>query len=173
MEHPERVRRVALLCCHCLRNIAFYRAGWQHGALRISRQFWIGANANALDVAVLDWCKLFADRKSNHHWRRVVTDHGAFLKDLYAALQVTDKEYRAVVKSVLRYRNKFVAHLDEERVMNIPRMRLLRKSSAFLYNRLRSDAVQQLPLGDAPANAAHHYAFMYRQAIQEHDSHAK
>jgi hypothetical protein len=173
MEHPERARRVALLCCHCLRNIAFYRAGWQHGALRIQRQFWIGANANALDVAVLDWCKLFADRKSNHHWKRVVADHGAFLKDLYAALQVTDKEYRAVVKSVLRYRNKFVAHLDEERVMNIPRMRLLRKSSAFLYNRLRSDAVQQLPLGDAPANAAHHYEFMYRQAIQEHDIHAK
>jgi hypothetical protein len=172
MKHPEHVRRVALLCCHCLRNIAFYRAGWQHGQLRIRRQFWIGANGNALDIAVLDWCKLFADRKSKHHWKRVVSDHGAFLKGLYAALAMSEKEFRDYVRATLRYRNKFVAHLDEESIMQIPRIRVLRKSSAFLYNHLRADALHSLNLPDAPATASDHYAFMYRQAIQEHEKHA-
>lgn len=163
---------MALLCCHCLRNIAFYRAGWQHGQLRIPRQFWIGANGNALDIAVLDWCKLFADRKSLHHWKQVVSDHSDFLKGLCAGLGMSEKEFRAYARSTLRYRNKFVAHLDEERIMHIPRARVLRKSCAFLYNHLRANAIHRLNLPDAPANAANHYAFMYRQAIQEHKQHA-
>lgn len=44
---------------------------------------------------------------------------------------------------------------------------LLRKSAAFLYDRLRHDVVHQLHLGDAPANAADNYAFMYREARQQ------
>jgi hypothetical protein len=172
MKHPERLRRVALLCCHCLRNIAFYRAGWQHGQLRIPRQFWIGSNGNALNIAVLDWCKLFAERKGEHHWTRVVSDHGAFLNGLCEALGMSETEFHAYALSTLRYRNKFVAHLDEERIMHIPLTRVLRKSSSFLYNHLRADALHSLNLPDAPATATNHYAFMYRQAIQEHAKHA-
>jgi hypothetical protein len=65
----DRVRRTAILCEHCLRNIAFYRAGWyRQSKIRVSRQFWIGANGNFMDIAVLEWCKLFADAKGQHHW---------------------------------------------------------------------------------------------------------
>jgi hypothetical protein len=168
MKRPERIRRVALLCCHCLRNLAVYRAGWHSGRLRVSRQFWINANGNALDIAVLEWCKLFADRQGKHHWRKVVVDSNDFLAGLYATLGISEAEYRRYVLSVLRYRDKFIAHLDDDRIMHIPRTRLLRKSAAYLFDRLRADALNLQYLGDAPPSAEQHYTYMYRHAVDEH-----
>lgn len=168
MKHPERLRRVALLCCHCLRNVAMYRAGWRCGRLRVARQFWTNANGNALDIAVLEWCKLFADRKGKHHWKKLIADDGAFLSGLYATLGMSAEEFSKYVLSVLRYRNKFIAHLDDESVMHIPRTRVLRKSTAYLFNHLRGDAIDRQYLIDAPPTALAHYSFMYRHAVGEH-----
>lgn len=168
MNHEQRIRRVAILCCHCLRNIAFYRAGWQHGNLRINRQFWVNANGGFLDAAVLEWCKLFAERDGQHHWRRIVSNHAAFSNGLYAHLGISQKEFRNYAKPILRYRNKFVAHLDEELVMQIPRMRLARKSAAYLYDYLLNDPTAKTCLKDARHSASEYYAIMYRLAHQEY-----
>src|SRR5689334_14187148 len=126
MDQADRTRRVAQLCPYCLRNIAFYRAGWRNGHVRVQRAFWISINGNALEIAVLEWCKLFADRKGKGHWRRVVLDdQDAFHAALLARLQcdhVAFHEYAAPVRSC---RDKFIAHLDDEHVMHIPRLRLM------------------------------------------------
>jgi len=94
MDRPERLRRVALVCCHCLRNVAFYRAGWRGGNLLMQHQFWINANSNALDVAVLEWCKLFAEYHGKHHWRNVVLNPAAFISGLCAALNVSVDQFQ-------------------------------------------------------------------------------
>ena len=70
------VRKLCLLCCHCVRNIAYYRVGFVNedgsGYLKQRTQFGATVNGNMLDIAVLEWCKLFADRKARHHWKRFV-----------------------------------------------------------------------------------------------------
>lgn len=168
MNNEERIRRVAILCCHCLRNIAFYRAGWKEGSHRTTRQFWVNANGNSLDIAVLEWCKLFADRNGKHHWRRVITDHPSFGAGLYARLGMSKREFENYAKPILRYRNKFIAHLDEERVAHIPRMRMALRSTAYLYDHLRNDLISQKFLPDARHSASEFYAIMYRHAYQEY-----
>ena len=49
MTRKQRLRRVAILCCHCLRNLAFYKSGWKDGSLKIDGDFWINVNGNFLD----------------------------------------------------------------------------------------------------------------------------
>lgn len=168
MDHEERIRRVAILCCHCLRNIAFYRAGFWRGNIRIKRQFWVNANGSFLDTAVLEWCKLFAERDGRHHWRKIVSNHSAFAQGLYARLGISKREFENYAKPILRYRNKFVAHLDEERVMHIPNMRLALKSSAYLYDYLLNDPIAKKCLTDAQQSAVQYYKIMYRHACQEY-----
>jgi hypothetical protein len=169
MTHEERIRRVAIVCCHCLRNIAFYRAGWKQKKLRVRRQFWVNANGNFLDTAVLEWCKIFTDRNGKHHWKRVVSNHSSFAAGLFAHLGMTKKEFANYARPILQYRNKFVAHLDDERVANIPRLRMALRSAAYLYDHLRSDPIAKQYLPEAQLSASEFYAIMYRHAYQEYD----
>lgn len=168
MKRPERLRRVVLLSCHCLRNVALYRSAWCGSRLIVTRQFWINANANALDIAVLEWCKLFADREGKHHWTRVVVSRTEFRIKLLGVLGMSEPEFQQFVRTVLRYRNKFVAHLDEESTMHIPELRALRRSSAFLYDWLRADAKNAMYLQDATHSAKSFYDFFYRHGREEH-----
>jgi hypothetical protein len=59
---PRFVRKLSLLCCHCVRNIAYYRMGFVTedgtGNLKHASQFGATVNSNMLDIAVLEWCKL-------------------------------------------------------------------------------------------------------------------
>lgn len=168
MTSEERIRRVAILCCHCLRNIAFYRAGWKQKESRIKRQFWVNANGNFLDVAVLEWCKIFADRNGKHHWKRVVSNQPSFRAGLFARLGMTKREFENYAKPILRYRNKFLAHLDEDKVANIPRLSTALRSTAYLYDHLRNDPIAKQYLIDAQHSASEFYAIMYRHAYEEY-----
>jgi hypothetical protein len=168
MNRSERLRRTTILCCHTLRNLAFYRAGWSHTRLRVLHPFWVNANGNFLDVAVLEWCKLFAERNGKHHWKRVIRDHPTFIEDLCDSLDLTAKGFHDYAAGVQRYRNKFVAHLDEERVMNIPTLRVARKSVAYLFDALRRDADAQQAIPDARQSSKEFYSLMYRHAYEQY-----
>ena len=143
----ERRRRVVLLCCSFMRNLAFHRDGRDtevqrklleprhpHGA------FWREVHGNFFDRSVLDWCKLFADGKGKHHWRRAVESPDRFEMDLYAALDITVGEFAELVERVRCYRDKFVAHLDEEREMFVPALEKAKSAIVFLHERLVQQA---------------------------------
>jgi len=164
MTPEKRIRRVALLCCHCLRNIAFYRAGWRRGKLRVNIQFWVHNNSNCIDVAVLEWCKLFTERDGKHHWKAVVTDRERFRSGLEKALGLSWEEFcRYALDTVLEYRDTFVAHLDEEDTMYPPRLRLMRKSVAYLYRYIFENEAKPGVLADATP-PAQYYSVFYRHA---------
>lgn len=163
----ERIRCIVILCCHCLRNIAFYRAGWKRQELRIQRQFWVNANANFLDVACLEWSKLFADSNGKHHWKRIVGDQ-PFSSGLFDKVKMDQKEFKSYIKLVLRYRNKFVAHLDEDKVANIPHLRTALRSAAYLYDYLRDDPTAKQHIPEVKHSAAEFYAKQYRHVYQEY-----
>lgn len=169
--HKDRVRRAAILCIHFLRNLAYYRAGWavhversggsgsSHRVLRRKEsQFWRTVNGNCLDTCILEWCKLFAERNGKHDWRKVVADPTGFLPSMLARLRMTEADLQAYTDEMRHYRDKFVAHLDDVHVMNIPLLRASGRSVACLYTDLTTSPITKQYLPDARLSAGRYYA---------------
>lgn len=133
MTRKQRLRRVGILCCHFLRNLAFYKAGWRKNKPIFNDQFWVNANGNFLDICILEWCKLFGENRGQHYWKKVISDQPAFSAELLHAVALTEIQFSAYVEEMRTYRDKFVAHLDSEEIMKIPKLRVARKSVSFLY----------------------------------------
>ena len=117
--------------------------------------FWISANSNFLDISVLEWCKLFGEWNGKHHWRKVVPEPDAFLPALWEGIGVTEEAFDAHCEGMKTYRNKFVAHLDANRRMQIPRLTIVVDSAVFLYDLVRNEYQDFLPY--APANLRRYY----------------
>lgn len=144
---PRFVRKLSLLCCHCVRNIAYYRVGFiaedGTGGLKHPSQFGATVNGNMLDIAVLEWCKLFADGKARHHWKRFVrndADQRQFLAGLLKTAGINLNDWKRYLDEMRVYRDKFVAHLDDQHVMKIPRLELALKCVFFLHAHVRATA---------------------------------
>lgn len=120
-----------------------------------------------MDIAVLEWCKLFTEKNGNHHWRCVVSNKDDFFYKLLRRLKMSPEEFGDASLSVYKYRNKFVAHLDKENIMNIPYSRFMRASTAILYDTLISDPAFREDLTDAPRSALEHYSYFYRAGRKE------
>ena len=125
MTRYERLRRVLILCHHCLTNIAYYRGGrsGRKAAYDTGSNFWLTVSGNFLDAAVLAWCKLFAS-KERQSWRRIVpaASHNAFEAELLKAVGMTAAEWADYIDVMRTYRDKFLAHLDSDNIMNIPEL---------------------------------------------------
>jgi hypothetical protein len=165
----EHSHRVANLATHCLRNIAFYRAGWKFGRAqsRVNRPFWAIANMGFIDVAVLEWCKLFT-QGGRGLWRDAVINHRDFRRAMEQRLKLSGTEFRAYSGSIVDYRNTFVAHLLEESVAIIPDMRLARGSVAFLFDHVRKEPTLSKYYEAAAFSAKQLYHRWYRQAVTEY-----
>jgi hypothetical protein len=126
MTGGERRRRVVLLCCSFARNLAFYHAGQSTAgrglisAAHPQASFWRQANANFLDMCVLEWCKLMADKKGKHFWGRVVADPAQFAAGLHRHVGMNSSAFDNEIRVMRDYRDRFIAHLDDELVMDIP-----------------------------------------------------
>jgi hypothetical protein len=152
------VRRVGILCCHYLRNCAYYKAGWDGKTPKRDDQFWRSANANCLDLCVLEFCKLFAEARGKHHWRKVITDEPGFLAGLHAALGMNATEFAKYIASMKFYRDKYVAHLDEELGGNYPRLDAGKKAVSYLYDYLLKHEDEGDFFLDAQGTAAQFYS---------------
>ena len=60
--------------------------------------FWRQANANFLDMCVLEWCKLFGDPKGEHYWGRIVSDAAVFEMALLGHLQMQQEVFQEQTK---------------------------------------------------------------------------
>lgn len=131
----ERLRRVVLLCCHFTRNLTYYRTGHDRLTNGKYSQLFTTIDGNFLDIAVLEWCKLYGDKRGSQRWSVVVRD-GTFEGRLLQSLGLTDAEFSGYVGEMRAYRDKFIAHLDDDRVMDIPDMRLAASAVKFLHNHI-------------------------------------
>lgn len=159
MTRRQLLRRVGILCCHFLRNLAFYKAGWKKGELVTNDQFFVNANGNFLDTCVLEWCKLFGDKRGQHYWRKVITDQDAFFVGLLQSLKLTEADFEDYINAMRTYRDKFVAHLDAEEIMSLPKLRTARKSVSFLYEYLLAHEEIAGCFHDAPKKASRFYEY--------------
>ena len=164
----QRMRRAALICCHFLRNLAFYRAGWQHGHLRKNSQFWRNANGNFIDICVLEWCKIFADERGAHFWRTIIAEPDQFFPGLLEFTKQDSDQFNCYVNEMKLYRDKFIAHLDSELVMHIPKMRIGCKCISYFYNYVLAHENDGNDFPDAPPSAYHYYKMFAHQGRTEY-----
>ena len=136
----ERLRRVVLLCSHVMRNLAIYRVGqqnpvgWKEPPFSAEFGFWREINSSSVDMCAIEWCKLFGDQKGKHFWKNVVTDQNAFENLLFKRLNTSQEEFAAYAISMRRYRDKFVAHLDSDRIMHVPNLDSAKSSIEFYHS---------------------------------------
>jgi hypothetical protein len=156
LSRKERLCRVALLCCHFIRNLAFYRVGSRHNdgwatiPLTPTGEFWRTVNGNFIDTCVLEWCKLLGDCKDEHFWKNVVSDAAAFETALLLGLNMDAAAFERYRCKVRKYRDKFIAHLDHERVMDVPHLDIARSSVEFYHAYLLQNEVQVGDLSGLP-----------------------
>lgn len=145
MNRTERLRRVALLMASFLRNLAYLRA-FKDAHPRVpmdwTRDFWVTQGGNCTDIAILEWCKLFADGRDKHHWSQIATKPTDFQPWLLAQLGVQETAYLEYVASVRRYRDKFVAHLDSDNTMDIPLLDIAERAVFFYHQHLVAQEVE-------------------------------
>ena len=157
MTNRQYLRRVAILCCHCLRNLAFHRAGWKGKRKTFTGQFWTNANSNFLDICVLEWCKLFGDHRSKHYWRKAVSNPDVFFREQLRAAGITEDELTDHIKAMRTYRDRFVAHLDTDEGMQIPDLTVTLKTVSFLYDYILENEGHPEFFSDAIGSASTFY----------------
>lgn len=149
MNREKRLRRVALLCCHFARNCAYYRAGWEGNQTKASNEFWITVQGNFIDIAVLEWLKLFGDHNDKHHWKNVVEDKQSFKRKMLSSCAINEDDLVQSRESFKTYRDKFIAHLDSEEIMNIPVLNtplaLTKNYYTYVANKLGKERLRNLP----------------------------
>ncbi|SOE98072.1 hypothetical protein SAMN05446635_6030 [Burkholderia sp. OK233] len=157
-------RRQATLSCAIIRNIAFYYAGWVtgdgQGRLKDDTDVGRTINSNFIDVAVLEWSKLFVDWEAKHHWRRFVKDteaRTAFRSGLLAVIGLDRAAWEQYHADVKTYRDHFIAHLDDDDVMIPPRLRIALDSTVFFYQHLVANAPAEAIAGRLPRDLRAYY----------------
>lgn len=169
MTRKQRLRRAGILSCHCLRNLAFYKAGWQDGKLIFKDQFWVNANGNFLKICVMEWCKLFGDVSGAHYWAKVISQPKDFFNGLLQGINITETEFNAYIKEMRTYRDKFIAHLDSDMIMHIPKLDVARKSAAYLYDYLLAKEDEGDFFLDAPSKASTFYQRFLKEGKSVYD----
>lgn len=143
MDINIRLKVTADLCCDCIRNSAYYHAGWSspNQLKKEESDFWVNLNGNFLDIAVLSWCHLFGDSRAEFRWQKLVDNKDEFCKALCESLVITEEEYENYITSMREYRDKMVAHRDRYLapgpMIHYPGLNLAVKSAAYLYSELR------------------------------------
>ena len=164
MATRKRLRWTAILCCHAIANLASYRGGLRGKTVAKTGDFWKRANGNFMDVAVLEWCKLFADRRGFHCWRNVVSDPTKFETELLTSLGKTAVELQDYCDGVRTYRDKFVAHLDDDPKAKYPKLDIAIESTKFLYKYLLANEDGGNYFENLPRNLQSAYQVAFAQA---------
>ena len=165
----QRLRRVGKVCCQYLQNHAYYRAGFRTTAPGRQGHFWNSVVNNSLDLCVLEFCKLFADRHGKHYWRKIVTNEAAFSIGMLVAVGMDETQFGEYIDTFKFYRDKYLAHLDEETVGDFPHLGPGKKAVSYLYDYLLKHEDEGDFFLDASATAADFYADRAEEAAQVYE----
>lgn len=77
---------------------------------QFKQSYWIIIFNNFLDMAVLEWCKVFGTHSEPTHWKKIVEDHESFRKGLLGRLAMDEGGWKAYWEELKNYRDSQVAH---------------------------------------------------------------
>ncbi len=116
----------------------------------------------------MEWCKLFGDARGLHCWEKVITDSKTFFTGLLKELSVTESEMDTYGKEMRTYRDKFVAHLDSDLVMNIPKLDLATMSVLYLYKYILANEDDDNFFHGLPSKGAGYFRASFREAKRQY-----
>jgi hypothetical protein len=165
MPRKDRLRRVVLLYCSFARNLAYYRIAWSEeyrhllNLPHIYGYFWRAANNNFLDMCVLEWCKLFADRQGKHHWSKIVTSmsKSVFEESLFRHLGLEADAFKEEIRIMRHLRDKFIAHLDSDYTGTIPWLDVPKKAVWFYHAHIVNHEANPGDLAELPLDIERGY----------------
>ena len=128
-----------------VRNVALGRAMYATG-IYPHLNFWRVLQSNTMDMAAIDWCKLFGSDDRNRqpaHWKNVVpaARHDTFRAGLLEATGLSADEWDEYRFTILEYRNTMAAHLDEpaKRPPNFPSYDIALLAASYYYSHIMSN----------------------------------
>ncbi len=151
-------------------HLAYYRTA--KSKLKNESLFWRHTANAHLEAAILDWCKVFGSKKDNAtHWTKTplkgnTTAEGKFREMILETTGFTKSEWEVYHGQMLDMRNKYVAHLEIEKIPTLP---FLDKSLkvAFAYDKWVRELIESDDL-NSPSLEKH-----YEKCKQELESIAK
>lgn len=177
MNKRNKVRKSCLLCLSFVRNCAFYNASYADdgshlvgGTVSLSNQFWNTTTGNFLDMAVIEWCKLFGnDQLEKHHWKKVVKDKARYKIQLLKMFEEGEVGWKAYWDGLQTYRNKFAAHLDEDNQYIVPYLHKAHELVINHYNYLLEHEVAEGFFREPPPNIQTYYQQQFDMARAVYD----
>lgn len=151
MNKKTKVRRGCLLCLAFVRNYAFYMAAYNHdgslivgGTRSLSNQYWNTTHGNYIDIAILEWCKLFGNyNQEQFHWKRTIKDKARYKGQLLTMVGKSESEWAEYHDSIVKYRDEFVAHLDENNDYIVPNLEMALKLVINHYDYLLNNETEE------------------------------
>jgi hypothetical protein len=132
----ELARTQIFRLAYVVRNVAFYRslAPFQKS---FAQNYWIYVFNNFLDMAVLEWCKVFGSRGEETHWSTLVEDPDAFRTAMLAEFHLTRDEWDKYWERMKNYRDAHIAHHTRDpRVTKYPHLDIALRACFFYYKHL-------------------------------------
>ena len=169
MTRRDQLRRVALLCASFTQNLAYFRAIRPH-LTESSPPFVKKVANNFLDMAVIEWCKLLGDKKGKHFWAKVVTDQSRFESAMLDELSMTADGLADYDKAMLTYRDKFLAHLDDLPVMDIPFLDRAKAGVEFYHRYVVQHEASSGDLAGLPDDLIDYYKLCFAAASAKHNT---
>jgi hypothetical protein len=117
-------------------------------------------------MCVLEWCKLFGDYKDQHHWRKVMNHDQTFKARMFESLSIKQTDLDKVHDNIKSYRDKFVAHLDSEEIMNIPILEDALRMVIFYYSEVKKICDST---SDWPENLETFYEAHFNSALKQYN----
>lgn len=146
MSNTKKAVRAKILCEHIIRNAAFHRA-MSSASIKAPSELWKTAQNNFLDVSILEWYKLFCDVKGTYYWKRFSADTRKIEPELISSLKTSKEDFDSFCTIVKRYRDRFLAHLDTDDVMEIPSLDIIIHSTIYLHTFIKTHYGSALPFG--------------------------
>lgn len=104
----------------------------------VMNNFWREVSQNAMDLAVLDWCHLFGNKRDVLHWTNVFSEDPTFKQRLLEIAGVSEEEWTQYWGQMRKYRDKDVAHLEIQKISMRPAMAIAIKSTTFYFSEVQA-----------------------------------
>lgn len=152
-----------------VRNIALKRA--LHGTWAEPHlNFWRLIYGNLMDLAVLEWCKLFGSDDAERqlvHWKNVAEDQDAFRAGLLAEVEMNETEWMKYWSDMKRYRDFNVAHHDPKReeISHFPLLDPALNGAIYYFEYVRRE-LEKLGVNQQPSNVRRYVELFEEQCAE-------
>jgi len=135
----------------------------------LKTKFWKTISDDFYDVCVLEWCKLFVDTKDPHHWRNVVSEPLDFERQLLGRLVIPWPVFEQYAKAIKQYRDRFVAHLDSDRIAAMPNLNIAEGATILYYSHVVSEEAKRMTAKTFPADLDQYSSECYYEALDVYE----